>query len=187
MKKLVLFLATVIFLIGCVYLASPTPPTPDLDNSVRSDEPGDTWQHPEQKGFYTDKARAEVMSEMRSKFSIKILGITIPSLVLNYRPEESQELVRDQLPSYYLEEIVYPFRDSLFVNGWEPKNSPRFRNYLPKDIPVVTYKDVNYLSKVTLRPVTSPVWVRIVIWALIFPAIYLIYISLKRSVKHGKN
>lgn len=185
MKKSTIFICLIIFLIGCVYLAIPTPATPDLNNSVRSDEPGDTWQHPDQKGFYTNTPRSAVMSEMRSKFAIKIFGITIPSLVLNYRPEEAQELVRDQLPSYYLEEIVYPFRDSLFVNGWEPSNSPRYQNWLPKDIPVVTYKDVNYLSKVTLRPVTSPVWSRILVWALIFPAVYLTISSLKRSLRHG--
>lgn len=185
MNKKILIPTVIVFVLGLIYLAWPAPQVPDLNGGVRSDEPGDTWQHPDQKAFYTNRKRGDVLSEMQSKFSFKILGITIPSYRLNYRPEEASEFVRDQLPTYYLEEIVYPFRESLFVNGWEPSNSPMFTNWLKKDIPEVTFKGVTYLSKVTLRPVYSSVWGRILVWILIFPTIYLTYFSLKRSLKNG--
>lgn len=185
MKKILLFFSIIVFSIGCIYLSLPTPKTPDLDTAIRSDEEGDTWQNPDQKGFYSNILRKEVMTEMRNKFSISLFGIRIPSYTLNYRPEDTREFVREQIPSYYLEEIVYPFRDSLFVNGWEPTNSPIYRNLPAESVPMIIYKDKIYLSKVTLKPVTSPVWARILVWFLVFPATYITFISLKRSFRHG--
>lgn len=181
--KLKITLALGIFLIGVVYLMSPSPAVPDLDGGIRSDEPGDTWQHPDQKAFYTNSVRSEVIPQMQSKFSSSIFGITIPSYRLNYRPEESYEFVRDQVKSYYLEEVVFPLKESLFVNGWEPTNAPEFRHLVAKDKPQVTFKGTTYLSKVTLRPVYSPLWARLLVWILIFPATYLTYLSLKRSFR----
>ncbi len=175
-------LALIIFLIGCVYLVLPSPSLPDLDSSTRSQESGDTWQHPDQKGFYTDKTRPQVLSEMQSKFSVSFLGITLPSYRLNYRPEESYELVRDQTPSYYLEEVLYPFRESLFVNGWEPFNTPQYKNIDPSVRPYLEYQGKVYLSKITLRPVYSNPAYRLIVWSLVFPSIWLVYYSLKRSV-----
>lgn len=172
-----------VYILGVVYLTLPTPATPDLSASVRSDEAGDTWQHPDQKGFYTDLTRSEVIGEMQRKFALKLESITLPSYRLNYRPEESFQFVRDQVSSNYLEEIVYPLRDSLFVNGWEPRNAPINRNVDPEHLPDNLYKGTYYLSKVTLRPVTSPVWARVLVWTLIFPASYLVWKSLKYSLK----
>lgn len=187
MKKSLVIISSVIFLVGCVYLLIPSPTTPDLDNAVRSDEEGDTWQHPDQKGFYSNQLRSIVIPEMQSKFSISLFGVTIPSLKLNYRPEDTKEFVREQTPSYYLEEIVYPFRESLFVNGWEPTNSPIYSHLPDESVPNIIFKQTVYLSKVTLRPVFSPVWARILVWALVFPATYLTYLSLHRSLRNGKS
>lgn len=172
-----------LYCLGAVYLLSPSPDLPDLDGGIRSDEPGDTWQNPDQKAFYTNRVRSEIIPEMQSKFTSQIFGVTLPTFRLNYRPEESYEFVRDQVKSYYLEEIIYPLKESLFVNGWEPTNSPEF-NYLEiKDRPQVTHKGITYLSKLTLRPVRSAPLARLLIWALVFPAGYLTYLSLKRSLK----
>lgn len=181
--KLKRIIIGIIFVLGVVYLCLPTPATPDLSIADRSDEPGDTWQHPEQKGFYTNMTRAQVLGEMQSKFVIKLNGFNLPSYRLNYRPEESYEFVRDQVPSNYLEEIVYPMRDSLFVNGWEPKNAPINRNIEPKLIPGILYKENYYLSKVTIRPQTSSVVARLLIWTLIFPATFLVYKSIEKTIK----
>ena len=181
MKAKITILLTV-FIVGVLYLLTPSPALPDLDGAVRSDEPGDTWQHPDQKAFYTNRVRGEVIPEMQKKFSTSFLGIKIPSFRLNYRPEESYEFIRDQVKSYYLEEIVYPFKESLFVSGWEPTNAPEFRHKELEDRPQVTYLGVTYLSKVTLRPVYSSTWARVFVWALVFPAAYLTYVSLKRSL-----
>jgi len=180
--KLKYLLVGVIYLLGLVYLTLPSPKYPDLMYAVRSDEPGDTWQNPDQKGYYTNLTRSEVLGQMQSQFVIKFLGYTIPSFRLNYRPEEAYELVRDQLNSYYLEEIVYPFRESLFVNGWEPTHSPRFVGKPEKEIPMISFHEIPYLSKVTLKQTNSNVIFRVGVWTLTFPATYLVFISLKKSL-----
>jgi len=183
--KLKYLFAGVVYVLGIVYLTLPTPATPDLSNASRSDEPGDTWQHPDQKGFYTNQTRAQVIGEMQGKFAIIISGVTIPTYRLNYRPEETFEFVRDQVASNYLEEIVYPMRDSLFVNGWEPRNAPINRNVDPQHLPDILYKGTYYLSKVTLKPNTSAVWARLLVWTLIFPATSLVLLSLKKTFQNA--
>lgn len=180
MKRSYLFIG-VIFLLGIIYLILPSPRYPDLTGGARSDEPGDTWQNPDQKGFYSNEDREYVLGDIQKQFSLKLDGFVIPSYRLNYRPEEAYELVRDQLDSYYLEEIVYPLRESMFVNGWEPKKTPRFAHLPAKSIPDISLHGIAYNAKITLRPVTSPVWARLLVWALCFPAAYLIYLSFKKS------
>jgi len=170
----------IIYLLGVIYLALPSPSYPDLSSSARSEEPGDTWQHPDQKGYYSNLTRQQVLSELQSKFTLKFMSLVIPSYRLNYRPEEAFSLVRDQLQSYYLEEIIYPLRESLFVNGWEPKKSPKFANSpLPPNTDL-SWRGVPYDAKITLRPVNSSVWSRLLIWSLIFPATYLVFNSYKK-------
>lgn len=181
--KIKYFFIGIIYILGVIYLTLPTPATPDVSNAVRSDEPGDTWQHPDQKGFYTNSNRATVIGEMQKKFAIKLDGFTLPSYRLNYRPEEAFTFVRDQVSSYYLEEIVYPMRSSLFVNGWEPIHSPRYAGVPIKNIPMISFRGIPYISKITLRPVDSPVWARLLVWTLVFPASYIIFLSLKKSLK----
>ncbi len=170
-----------IFLLGVLYLILPSPKYPDLTNGARSDEPGDTWQHPDQKGYYSNDDRATVLSDIQSQFSLKLDGITIPSYRLNYRPEESYDYVRDQLQSYYLEEIIYPLRESIFVNGWEPKKAPKRFDPQAKAISDLSIHGIVYNAKITLRPVNSSTWARLLIWTLIFPSVYLVYLSFKKS------
>ena len=55
MKKLLIFLALVIYSFGIYYLTRPAPGLPVLANAERSDEPGDTVQHPDQAAYYTDR------------------------------------------------------------------------------------------------------------------------------------
>ncbi|KKS94372.1 MAG: hypothetical protein UW68_C0002G0005 [Candidatus Collierbacteria bacterium GW2011_GWB1_44_6] len=170
-----------VFLIGAVYLSLPTPTLPDLRDSARSDEEGDTWQNPDQKGFYSDLTRSEVLSDIQSKSQIKFLGLTLPTYRLNYPPEDAFTLVRDQTKSNYLEEIVYPMRNSTFVNGWEPEKAPQNANLTPDEIPDISLHGVAYQAKITLRPVNSPVWARLIIWTLIFPSAYLVSLAFKNA------
>ncbi len=184
MKKnpYLVLLVSIIFLIGVLYLVLPSPSLPDLSESARSDEAGDTWQNPDQKGFYSDLTRSQVLSDLQSKFIVTFGNLVIPSYRLNYRVEEAYELVRDQLNSNYLEEVVYPLRESLFINGWEPKNAPRYAHLAPRDIPDISLHGVVYAAKITLKPVYSAVWARLLIWTLIFPATYLVFLSVKKSL-----
>lgn len=173
----IVLVSALVFILGVVYLALPSPATPDLAGDLQSDEPGDTWQNPDQKAFFTDKMRFQVLGELQSKFSVKLGGFTLPSYRLNYRPEEVGTLVRDQLQSYYLEEIIYPWRESLFVSGWEPQNTPMYAAFPRKDRPRVIINEREYLAKITLRPVRSGFFGRLLAWSLVFPSLYLLYLS----------
>lgn len=183
MKKLLYLILATVYILGIIYLIKPSPQTPDLSDSFRSTEPGDTYQHPDQKAFYTDKYRNQALNELQSQWSV--LNVPFLDYRLNYPPEEVSVLVREQLYSSYLEEVVHPLRESLFINGWEPKNSPKYSYLPPEDKPTIITEGIPYNSKVTIRPVYSPLWVRLFVWTLIFPASFLVYISLKKSLNYA--
>ena len=178
LKHLVLIL---IYALGVVYLSLPNPIYPDLSLGVRSDEPGDTWQNLDQKAFFTNKVRSVAITELQNSFSLKFLGQTIPSFKLNYRPEEAAQFVREQIDSYYLEEIVHPLRESLFVNGWEPVNSPYWKSVEAGKRPRIQIDGIFYKAKITLKPTYSSTIARLLVWTLIFPASYFVSKSLKKS------
>ena len=177
MKIILKIFLGLVYLLGAIYLFLPNPIYPDLSSSSRSDEPGDTWQNPDQKAFFTDKNRQEVLQELQRSFSLSHL----PSFRLNYRPEEAAQFVREQIDSYYLEEIIHPLRESLFVNGWEPQNSPYWKSVGAGKRPPIQIYGIYYRSKVTLKPTYSSAWARILVWSLIFPACYFVSKSLKKT------
>lgn len=177
MKSVLKISLGLVYLLGFLYLALPNPIYPDLSSSARSDEPGDTWQHPDQKAFFTQKNRQQVLKELQDSFSLRL-----PSFRLNYRPEETGEFVREQIDSYYLEEIIHPLRESLFVNGWEPQNSPYWRSVPSDKRPRIQINNVYYNAKITLKPVYSSLWGRLLVWTLIFPAGFLVIQSFKKSL-----
>ena len=177
MKNLWKISLILVYLLGSAYLLLPNPVYPDVSSATRSNEPGDTWQNPDQKAFFTNKTRQEVLQEMQNSFSLA----SIPSFRLNYRPEESGQFIREQIDSYYLEEIVHPLRESLFVNGWEPQNSPYWRTVEPDKRPSIEIDGVTYNAKIILKPVYSSPLSRIFVWTFIFPLGYLCFKSLKKS------
>ena len=180
MKKLLIFLALALYLSGIYYLTRPAPGLPSLDNSTRSDEPGDTTQHPDQAAYYTDRDnRPDVLGELQKKFDLS--SFFQLSYRLNYRPEEVGELVRDQLRSYYLEEVVHPLRESLFINVFDPAKSPMIDDEKREQAKMYLHGRF-YPLKVTMRPVYSEVWGRLLVWTLIFPSIYGVYLTLSKSL-----
>lgn len=183
MKKPLIFFALLIYLAGLYYLTRPIPTLPVLSDSVRSDEPGDTVQHPDQAAYYTFRdSRPQILSELQKKFNLKNSWTSLISYRLNYRPEEVGELVRDQLRSYYLEEVVHPLRESVYINVFDPEKSPMIDDEKRAQARMY-FKDVFYPRKVTLRPVYSRHPGRILVWTLIFPCVFAVYLSLKRSIK----
>jgi hypothetical protein len=175
-------LIILIYLIGFFYLILPSPNFPSLSQSWRSTEEGDTWQNPNQKGYYTNLERFQVINEIKSKFNHSFLSMKLPGIKVNYPPEEAHSLVRDQLKSNYLEEIIFPLRESIFINGWEPENDPKM-----KSIPESKRSDLfangqKYQAKITLYPIYSNTFARLLIWTLIFPITYLTIKSIKLSI-----
>jgi hypothetical protein len=115
-----------------------------MPGSFRSIEPADN-EDPLRQGFYTDWERSQVMAYFAKQFS------TLPTLELNYPPEEAQTIIRDQTQSRYLEEFTHPLRESLYINGFfAQKDSERMyangREYKTKII--VKYVPSNPLIRV---------------------------------------
>ena len=179
MKKTVgLIILALIFLFGLYYLLIPGPTYigdfPPLPNSVTSQLSGDTWQHPNIVAYFSNWWRPDVTPYYYKSFSyLKIFGVTIPPLKINHPPEEAFQYIRDQQESTYLEEYFYPFRDQLFVNGWEPfdKNGKRFRG----DWNRVVYNDIFYNSKVTLRYYPSKRIYRVIVYVGIWASAFALW------------
>ena len=122
MKLFIKIVYIVLFSILLIYVALPEPqfPLPPSD-SIQSNEPADT-ESSLRRAYFTNYTREEVMNHYKEQFSkSSAFGIPFPTYSFNYPPEESQTIIRDQTRSTFLEEIVHPFRESIYVNGFEPK------------------------------------------------------------------
>ena len=152
----------VIFLIVAVlffYLITPSSDFPDPPpGALRSDEPGDN-ETPLRRAYFTDLTRREVIEHYKKELSF------LPVLRLNYPPEDAQTLIRDQTRSTYLEELLHPFRESLFVNGFEPK----------EDKDAIFIKGEYYDQKVTVRYIQSNVLVRVLVYGLILILLLVLF------------
>lgn len=111
-----------IFSLLLIYVLIPNPDFPMPPNdSIQSNEPADS-ETPLRRAYFTNFTREEVMKHYKDQFSKPMLfGISLPTYSFNYPPEESQTIIRDQTRSTFLEEIVHPFRESIYINGFEPK------------------------------------------------------------------
>jgi hypothetical protein len=150
-----------IFLLAYLSLPNINFPEP-LPGAYQSGEPADV-ETPLRRGYYTDMTRAEVIGWYRTQFKWGIL--------LNYPPENAQDLIRDQTKSTFLQEVVHPFRESVYINGFEP--------------PTAEYKIVingrPYRQKVIVRFVESSVWMRLAIGVASLGLIYLLYKEFKKK------
>jgi len=156
-------------LIFLTYLSLPNLSFPDPPpGAVQSFEPADS-ETPDRRGYLTDLSRDEVLDHYSDGYKLSMMGIEIPSYQLIYPPEDAFSLVRDQTRSTHLREIVYPFRESLFVNEFVAK--------LDKD--AISYKGIHYGAKITVSIKRSSLVSRIGVGVLILSAIYILTIQLK--------
>ena len=141
-----------------VYVSLPAPdfPTPPPD-SVQSDEPGDT-ENPLIRAYFTNYLREETIMHYKKQVSRNV-----PVLRLNYPPEEAQTKIKDQTRSSYLEELVQPFRMSIFINGFTPT----------ADNDAIGFKGVRYEQKVHVRFIPSSLIARLIIYGF---CLFLLYI-----------
>lgn len=151
----VIYLAFVLAFLFYVFPASPPFPKPP-PGAKQSFEPADT-ETPLRRSYFVDQEREEVISYYFSQFS------AIKTLRLNYPPEEAKTIIRDQTRSSYLEELVHPFRESLYINGFVPK--------VRKDAIVIDGK--NYHQKITIRYVPSSSLLRVIYVILVSTLGYL--------------
>jgi len=184
-KNLTIFFFLSSYLIISFYLLLPPPPAfPDLPNSLRSTLPGDTVQIPGVSAYFTDLDRQTVISFYEENFSrSSFLGIKLPTFRLNHPPERAKQIYVDTMRSYYLEEIIHPFRESVYVNGFEWEKDvftapeKRIKNKL-------LVGDQEFKSKVTLmRKSNNP----LITWIIFNLTITLSYFLLKAYYQVLKN
>jgi hypothetical protein len=138
----ILYILFSILFISYLVLPSPKFPPPP-PGAVQSMEEADI-ETPLKKAYFTNYTREQVIDHYLNQFNRH-------SIILNYPPEDAQTLIRDQTRSRYLQELVHPFRESLFINGFIPMEA--------KDD--IWYKGIHYEEKITIKYVTSNPIVRV--------------------------
>lgn len=150
MKK---YLVLIFFTVSVLLLVYVLPKSPEFPNSpsdfVQSGEPADV-ETKLRRGYYTNLSRAEVIAHYEKEFN---KGFDIYTPRLNYPPEDAPLLIRDQTKSTFLEEIVHPLRESIYINGFEPKTE-EYAQY---------YKGIRYNQKIIVRYVPSSILVRVIV------------------------
>ena len=144
-----------------------------LPDSVRSKLSGDNLEVPEIKAYFSNDYRAFVTNFYGNDYWWRTWFWLLPPLRLNHPPETAFTKVKIQTQSTYLEEFVYPLRDSLMVNGLEPflqSGEPRYWGASE-----FTQDGGAYKTKTTLRFYPSPFWVKLVLWAGIMASLYWLW------------
>ena len=153
-KKILIFA----FLISAVsYLIYPVPGFPSPPpGSLVSTEPADT-ESIYRKAFYTNLSREEVVSYYKNLWR----G---PFIRINHPPEEAQTMIRDQTRSSWLEELVHPLKDSLYINGFYPT----------KPTEQININKVHYLAKITVHHFPSHPFTRLTVLLMASLSSYLL-------------
>lgn len=183
--KLVKIVLGILSLLFLVYLLMPGPTSikdfSPLPDSVKSTEEGDTIQVPNVSAYFSNFFRPIVIPFYKQEMQKNTL-FPFPPLELNYPPEFAFTAIKDQTQSTYLEEFVYPLRESTFVNGFEPFYENGRPKYLGATQIVVNQRVFN--SKTTLRYYPSSLWARMVVWLGVNISIFLLW-KLIRGVKES--
>lgn len=177
-RRIIFFL---IFFLGTFYLCLPTPKDfPALPGSVKSIEPGDTVQIANVSAYYTDMSRKEVVDFYFKYFSRSpLLNIPLITYKLNHPPERIREVLRDTQQSTYVEELVHPLRESVFINGFEWNNDP-FTPQITRDKNILFINGKVYQFKVTLFYQESKTWARLLVFYATILCIYLLVVGYKK-------
>ncbi len=151
-----------------------------LPSSAKSTLEGDTIQIPNVAGYFSDKFRDFVVPFYLENYQ-QNTHLPFPPIRLNHPPEYSWEVIKKHTETTYLEELVYPLRDSLYVNGYEifrPDGSAIFYS-----VPKLEEAGREWPTKHTLRFYTSNIGIRIIVWAGIIVSMMMIFRLGGRIVK----
>ena len=140
-----------------VYLAWPAPQFPKpLSDFYTSTEPADK-ETPLRRGYYTNLTRDQIVNHYASEFNW--------GERLNYPPEEAQTIIRDQTKATYLEEIVHPMRESIYIAG----------NVVQSDKDPFEINSNKFRQKVIVKYVGSNIFVRLGIGILTLSLMWILY------------
>lgn len=183
-KLILTGLLTICLILFLLYLLLPSQGVQALPDSFKSTEPGDTVQIPGVSAYYSQLDRKFVTKYYQDQFSPQFFGIKVPTYRINHQVEFAREKFRSGIQSSYLEEVVVPFRESLFINGWEPEV------YLSgeavnKEIMVV--EGTKYFSKTTLRPFYASIPAKIANFFGIIISALITYRLLRRIIVEKKQ
>lgn len=176
LKRIITILFAIFYVVGAIYLALPNYTFPDPPpDSIQSQEPADL-ESPLRRGYFTNFTREEALLWYGEQFNHStFMEMSLPTLLLNYPPENAQTLIRDQTSSTFLQEFVHPFRESEYINGFEPAKKG--------DSPAFTVEDKSWTLKIIVRQVPSNLWVREVIFLLSCGAMIVLYKAFEKSFR----
>jgi hypothetical protein len=180
MKKIAIFFY-LIFSLGLLFYVSlpnydfPKPP-PD---SVQSKEPADT-ETPLRRAYFTNYTRAQVLDWYEVQFGrSNFLDIPLPTYLLNYPPENSGSIIRDQTRSTFLQEIIHPFRETVFINGYEPAPTD-YENR-------IVINGTHWRQKIIIKFVPTNLIVRVFVSLLSLISMPVLWISYAPEFRFLKN
>ena len=172
MKILYIFFCSVFL----IYMVWPGPSLISdfnaLPDSSKSNLEGDTIQIPNVSAYFSNNFRNFIVPFYLSNYQ-KDFHFPLPPLRLNHPPEYSWKVIKVNTDSTYLEELVYPLRDSLYVNGFEPfyfDGTPKFWGSTKFEV-----SSKAWFTKTTLRFFPSNLLIRILVWLGISISIVWIY------------
>ena len=159
-----------------IYMLWPSPNKisdfPALPNSDKSTLSGDTVQIPNVAAYFSDNFREFVVPFYREDFQ-KLSKLPFPPLTLNHPPEFSWTAIKKHTDSTYLEELVYPLRNSLYVNGFEPfyaDKTPKFWGSTKFEV-----DHHSWYTKTTMRFYPANLIVKFLVWLGIVTSLWLIF------------
>ena len=158
------------------YLLIPTPTLKDLPNSAKSDEPGDTTQLKNVSAYYTNLTRNEVINFYKSTYTAPLL------IILNHPPELAKTIIKDTIQSYYFEEFHLPFKESLYINGYEWQNDV-FTKAEKRIVNKLIYKGKEYNAKITLKTIPTPILTRLLNFIILELSLISIIFIYKKFLK----
>lgn len=179
-KKIYIFFSVILL----IYMIWPGPSKisdfaalPDSDKSTLE---GDTIQIPNVSAYFSDKYREFVVPFYRENYR-KNSYFLFPPLAINHPPEYAWIAIKKHTDATYIEELVYPLRDSLYVNGFEPfypDGSDKFWGSAKFE-----ENGQLWFTKTTLRFYSSNIFIRFMVWLGIVVSILFIYKTGKGVVK----
>ncbi len=128
-------------------------------------------QVPNVAGYYSNDYREFVVLFYLKNYWQKSF-LPFPPLRLNHPPEFSWNVIKKYTDSTYLEELVYPLRDSLYVNGFEPFYADGSSKFWGSS--QFSSDGISWFTKTTIRFYPSSLITKILVWFGITVSVYLI-------------